>query len=727
VNERRAGGLVVAAVLLLAAFVLPVARVPGGGVTLEGFWLSQAAFAVAVIALGHGTRLQAATRLAAALLLGAAAQLSLHDPHWLQHLYLRPNRLVQGVRPLALLVLAGQVLFVASRLRGRFADVRRALGTQFPPRAALLAIALYFSCAVHVTPMIDQWGSAIQVAGYVVQLVAVGAFFALNVAHVWLLAEALPPEPLERARDWLAQRISLADDDESPPRPWDRRVPWLLALFVLLAASATALLVFQRMPHIPDEVCYLFQAHAFTSGHLTHPAPPVAEAFQTYLIQFEGARWFATTNPGWPAVLALGTKLGVPWLVNPVLGALTVPVVHAIFRRLGGRGFAHLGALLLATSPWFIFLSASLMTHSLQLLLAFGAFALLAPGAARASIPRTLAAGLALGAVVVVRPLDGLIAGVLAGVWLLFLRKDGFLRVGSYVVGCVLGAAPLFIFNRAVTGNAMLPAMTPYLADLWGPGVNAYGFGKAAGNTPVPWGYLDPLPGHWPQDAVINANQNLYGLNFELFGWPLGSLFLLGVHLLLGKLSRVDRFMAWATGAVIVTYSGYWFSGGPDFGARYWSLVLVPCVWWTARGLATLAGVVAGWFELEHATLRCTALLAVLMGCSVFTFGPWRAVGKYVDYRHFHADYLRLLEDGQLGNALVLVRTDADKTVADFSSAFVLNHPDLPDDRPIFAHSLDPDIDRRLIDAFPDRPVIRLDGRTITGGCVRIVEPEEDR
>ena len=54
-------------------------------------------------------------------------------------------------------------------------------------------------------------------------------------------------------------------------------------------------------------------------GLLTVPAPPVPEAFSVYMIPYKSERWYSIFPPGWPAMLAIGTLLEVPWLVNPLL------------------------------------------------------------------------------------------------------------------------------------------------------------------------------------------------------------------------------------------------------------------------------------------------------------------------------------------------------------------------------------------------------------------------
>ena len=153
--------------------------------------------------------------------------------------------------------------------------------------------------------------------------------------------------------------------------------------------------------------------------------------------------------------------------------------------------------------------------------------------------------------------------------------------------------------------------------------------------VPSQWSGLDPLPGHGPIDVLVNLNQNLYNVNFETHGWAVGSLALVLVHLLAGRWTATDRRLGALAVAVVAAYSCYWFAGGPDFGARYWFLVLFPCLWWTARGAATLAEVAPGKSSTTHATSRdaWTAVRSaakaddlVCVTGSVFLAGELRAV-----------------------------------------------------------------------------------------------------
>ena len=58
--------------------------------------------------------------------------------------------------------------------------------------------------------------------------------------------------------------------------------------------------------------------------------------------------------------------------------------------------------------------------------------------------------------------------------------------------------------------------------------------------------------------------------------------------MLSGFLSRDDRLMIAVIAAVFIAHFFYYFSGGPDFGARYWFLMLIPLGALTARGISAL-------------------------------------------------------------------------------------------------------------------------------------------
>jgi len=180
-------------------------------------------------------------------------------------------------------------------------------------------------------------------------------------------------------------------------------------------------------------------------------------------------------------------------------------------------------------------------------------------------------------------------------------------------------------------------------------------------------------------------------------------------------LRRQDWWFIVAIAAVVGAHSFYWFSGGPDFGARYWYLIIVPCCALLARSLGRLDDSVAG--STRPATaVRSVALL--LMLSSLVVYVPWRANGKYWHYRGMRSDIRQLAAQRHFGRSLVLVRGARHP---DYASAAIYNPIDLHADAPIYAWDASEGIRADLLDAYPDRPVWIVDGPTLTGGAYRVV------
>ena len=100
---------------------------------------------------------------------------------------------------------------------------------------------------------------------------------------------------------------------------------------------------------------------------------------------------------------------------------------------------------------------------------------------------------------------------------------------------------------------------------------------------------------------------------------------------------------------------------------------------------------------------------------TIFLFMPWRCVTKYHDYRGVNSDIREALDAGQFGNAVVLI-DDKNHSGSLYRSAFFLNHPSLPPERPVFVRDLGPESQARLKEAFPNRELLRWTG----DGCETI-------
>jgi hypothetical protein len=189
----------------------------------------------------------------------------------------------------------------------------------------------------------------------------------INAANLVLVSLAIPDDVLTFGLAWARGIFRSYQLNSDIYFKFDRLYPFLIAVLVTVIAGILSSIVFERIPHIPDSVGYLFQAKYFSTGQLYLQAPPIEDAFALDKLFSDGEIWWNYGFPAWPAVLALGVLAGVPWLVNPVLGGLIILLTHWIICRLYNRKFAHIVIALMMVSPWFLFMSSSFMPHTISL------------------------------------------------------------------------------------------------------------------------------------------------------------------------------------------------------------------------------------------------------------------------------------------------------------------------------------------------------------------------
>ncbi len=663
-------------------------------------WLWIPAVVLALAALGAGIRFGAprSGAWAAVAALGQAAMLQLvHAGPLVGYQHLAPLQVARHDRLGALLVAVAFVLVALVGLGSRRAAISRWFHA-LPGRWFLVAgllVASLLAAAPSAAP-----------ATWALELAAAAMLQLSALACVAMAAADLPDERVVAlegaARRWL-------DTPPGPPRL--DRFSWLLAGFVAVIATALCLTSYEAVPHIPDEIAYLVQAKYFAAGLPWMPPPPVPAAFETFLVELDGDRWFSVFPPGWPLLLAVGVKLGVPWLVNPLLGGACILLTYLLVQELADRGLARLSITVLAVSPWHLLLSMSFMSHGLSLVLALvvalGALRAIRTGAWRPAVT----GGLALGVLGMSRPLEGVVVGALAGLPLLWtaLRRPRLAAVSAAVVGALVTGGLGLWYNRLITGSAFVFPAERYFDREYGPGRYGIGFGPEKG---VRWTGLDPFPGHGLVDVGVNAVLNGFMVNVDFLGWAVGSLLI--VVLGLRSARTAERWMMVAIGAVTGVHAAYWFSGGPDFGARYWYLIIVPCAVLAARGLATAGATARG---PGGRTVAAGAWLSIL---ALALFVPWRAVDKYRGYRGVRGDPAAWTSAGRFEGALVLVGGERHP---DWASVAPLNEPEIGRSQaPVFAWDRDDATRQALLRAFPSRPVWLVAGPTVTRGAFEVIQ-----
>ena len=172
--------------------------------------------------------------------------------------------------------------------------------------------------------------------------------------------------------------------------------PWACAALAFPLLCVGALQVYRAHPVSMDEYSTLFQSHVFAAGKLSGVLPP--ELLDRLIPRHFHGQFFSVARetgevssmywPSFPLLLAPFSWLGVPWMANPLIAALTLPAVHAFAREVTGSRDAGGWALLLtAASPVFVVTSISLYSMPAHLLFnLWYAVLLLRPTPARAAL-----------------------------------------------------------------------------------------------------------------------------------------------------------------------------------------------------------------------------------------------------------------------------------------------------------------------------------------------------
>ena len=635
------------------------------------------------------------------------------------------SRLFTETHPLLLLFLAVQTAFVVAGLRSRWPEILAWLGSRFKAWQ-LLGISLVF---VLTSATVSR-----EIPVYLAEVVFAAFVQSVNLANIVLTVWTLPQEALvglqRRLDKWFGRpgdqdRGSRIEDGgstiENPKskiqNPRVDRFAVLAAVWVGILASVFSFYVYQGHPHIQDEVIYLYHARYLAEGSLTVPAPPVPAAFSFYMIPHEAEKWFSIFPPGWPLMLAVGVLLGVPWLVNPVLASLNVLLSYIMLWEIYSRRTARIAVFLLCLSPWFVFMSMNFMAHTFTLTCALVAALAVVWARKTGKSVWGLVGGCAVGMVSLIRPLDGLVMAGLLGLWAIGVgdRRLKFSAILAFAIGAIAVAAVVLPYNRQITGNPTVFPLIDYYEKYFGPKTNSLGFGPERGlNWPI-----DAFPGHSPLEALINANLNIFSINVELFGWITGSLIMVALLLFSGRARTGDYLMLAVVAAIFAVFSLYWFSGGPDFGARYWYLMVIPLVALTVSGIqfleTTFQNLTAG---STNQSTRVMATVLALSMLALINFFPWRAIDKYYHYLGMRPDIRYLEKKHHFGKSIVLIRGNAHP---DYQSAWVYNPSDPYADAPIYAWDQNPQVRAQVLRAYPDRPIWIVNGPTITRGGFQVL------
>ncbi|MFA6222288.1 MAG: glycosyltransferase family 39 protein [Desulfomonilaceae bacterium] len=285
-------------------------------------------------------------------------------------------------------------------------------------------------------------------------------------------------------------------------------------VIVCLTLSAVIIIslivfVFQGQPAVDDEEAYLFQAKTYLTGRLVLPVPLAPNSIsRTFMI----INWCWTTRYLWghPIILAIGMVVGSPYIITVLMALGSILLLYLVGCQTTSKKEATIAAILMGLSPFFLFVSATLLTgvSMLFLLLLFilGWFHL-------EKCPRVLLAlgmGFCLGWAFTIRPLTAILFGVPFAVMAMcktwYDPKNWLPPSLSLALGGGMVLLSVFAYNELVTGN---PLTFPHF--YYNP-MERLGFGQRTNGLFTPF------------HALINLFKSLILVNSWLFGWPISLL-----------------------------------------------------------------------------------------------------------------------------------------------------------------------------------------------------------
>ena len=298
----------------------------------------------------------------------------------------------------------------------------------------------------------------------------------------------------------------------------------VLVFFAFFMSTILSRTVYERLPHLEDEVTYLFQAKVFARGDLVIETPQPRRAYwQPFVVDRDGLR-FSKYTPGWSGLLSLGIHLGQTWVINAFFAAMTVALVFRLGTHLFNRDVGVIAAALVAFSPMALLLNASLMGHTAALFFTT-VFVI-----AYRNIEKThalrwgLVAGISLGFVVILRPLTAIGIGTPFIAWSAIRIIDSIVRKQSdmsrlrqvfhtlsplVVLGTVtlIIASAIPIYNYTAVGKASQNLYTL----VWD--YDQLGFGECCGRN-----------GHTLERGVRHTRFDLSLTAADVFGWQIGDI-----------------------------------------------------------------------------------------------------------------------------------------------------------------------------------------------------------
>ena len=388
-----------------------------------------------------------------------------------------------------------------------------------------------------------------------------------------------------------------------------------------------------------DSVSYYIQAKIFSTGHINIPSHALKDFFSTGFCINDG-KYYSKYSPGWPSLLSIGIIIGLPWIINTILGIATIILVYLIGTELYDGITGLFAAVLLLSSRYFYVLTPTYFSEPSALFFSSLFVYCIIRTLKEPKVISSLLAGLVLGILFLIRPYSAVAISLptMGYLFLSSLREKGK-HISSFMV-IFFSFLPIlslfFLYNYLQTGSVFI---TPF--QYYNPS-DTLGFGLRSFDTIV-----DPYP-YTVFNAIRNVVVNLGILNLESVPF----LFLFFILVFINKPNQWDMLL-FATLASIIFFQMFYFYRE----VRYYYPVFFALVILAARGINLSDVIFRKYFPHTRVkNLHHFILLFIVLANLFIIISPQKV---FYDYRSAKKmrDPFDVVQEREIHNAVVFLKT----------------------------------------------------------------------
>jgi hypothetical protein len=393
----------------------------------------------------------------------------------------------------------------------------------------------------------------------------------------------------------------------------------IVLLMVLLFTVLVAAGPLQCIPKGGDEAAYFFQSRIFASGQTVAPVPEVSSPRDLFPFRhfiFREGRWFVMYTPMHAILMAPFTAAGLSYIMGPLESIISLLGAFLLLRRLAGENTARIGLIVMALSPYFLFMSSSHMAHNTSLLFVTWALYCLVRGVQEKGVLLQLSAGFLMGLALGTKPYPII-------PWSITITLVLFTRLGKGAVPVLLRVAAgslvpvgfLLFANNYYTGDPFKLAYNLARGD----GIIGFGENKA-------WFPEYGDHAHTPLRGLMNVLKQAGTGSTILLGWPFLSLVPACAVILDRKVLR-RTWPLYISILMIVPFMFVYYSACIDYGPRQYYTALPAFALLTAAGYRVL---VKKWGKRASLTVAALYIISTFLvylpdGIRLRSY-PWQSI-----------------------------------------------------------------------------------------------------